>query len=90
MLDPPGHATRVAEVGVGVGRVEGAAGAAVPLIWAPTLPSSSNWLTLEEVPPASISIMISKPIVTLGLTSTRTPAAMHVYYGIDASTEPKI
>jgi hypothetical protein len=25
-------------------------------------------LTLEEVPPASISIMISKPIVTLGLT----------------------
>jgi hypothetical protein len=34
----------------------------------PTLPSSSNWLTLEDVPPASTSIMISKPIVTLGLT----------------------
>ena len=43
-------------------------GPTVPLIWSPTLPSSSNWLTLEEVPPASISIMISKPIVTLGLT----------------------
>jgi len=35
---------------------------------ATSLPSSSNWLTLEEVPPASISIMISKPIDTFGVT----------------------
>src|SRR5215475_1799748 len=32
-----------------------------------SLPSSSNWLTLEDVPPASISIMISKPAVTFGV-----------------------
>ena len=42
--------------------------APVPLICVPTLPSSSNWLSLDEVPPASISIMISKPIVTFGVT----------------------
>src|SRR5262249_36721902 len=32
-----------------------------------SLPSSSNWLTLEEVPPASISIMISKPVLSFGV-----------------------
>ena len=35
---------------------------------AASFPSSSYWLTLEEVPPASISSMISKPIVTFGVT----------------------
>jgi hypothetical protein len=41
---------------------------ALPAICAPTLPSTSNWLTFEEVPPASISIMISNPILIRGVT----------------------
>jgi len=54
----------IAEVGVDVVGVEGSAGSQpYRQIWAPTLPSSSSWLTLDDVPPASISSMIRKPMV---------------------------